>query len=66
MEDYIKDGILTISQVAKLLKVSSKTIYKLVCNKRIPGRIYARKVGLAWRIQRKDIHTFLDEESNNK
>lgn len=40
-----KDEILTIDQSAGLLKVSSRTVYNLVSEKRTPGRIFAKKVG---------------------
>ncbi len=43
-----QDGILTIDQTAELLRVSTKTIYDLVSQERIPGRLFARKVWRSW------------------
>jgi len=56
------DEILTIDQTAKLLKVSSRIVYDLVSQERIPGKIFGKKVGRAWRITRKEIYNFLSEE----
>ena len=39
------NDILTIDQAAQLLKVSSKTVYDLVSAERVPGKIFAKKVG---------------------
>ena len=57
-----QDDILTIDQTAELLRVSTKTIYDLVSPERIPGRLFARKVGRSWRILRSEIERFLSEE----
>ena len=56
------NDILTIDQAAQLLKVSSKTVYDLVSAERVPGKIFAKKVGRSWRIMRKEIDGFLSEE----
>ncbi len=61
VENNLND-ILTIDQAAELLKVSSKTIYDLVSDERIPGKIFAKKVGRSWRIMRKEIDSYLSEE----
>jgi len=57
-----KDDILTIGQCAELLKVSTRTIYDLVSDERIPEKIFAKKVGRSWRILRSEIERFLSEE----
>lgn len=57
-----KDDILTIDQTAQLLKVSSRTIYDLVSEERITGKIFAKKVGRSWRIMRREINNFLSGE----
>ena len=56
------DNILTIDQAAELLKVGNRTIYNLLSDERIPGKIFARKVGRTWRILRSEIERFLSEE----
>ena len=63
MPDESKDDILTIEQCAELLKVSTRTIYDLVSNERLPGRIFAKKVGRSWRILRREVERYLSEES---
>ena len=65
MVENSKDDILTIDQAAQLLKVSSKTVYDLVSEERTPGKIFAKKVGRAWRIMRKEIDSFLSEEKGS-
>jgi len=45
------DEILTASQVASLLQVHPRTIYKLVKNGSIPGK----KFGGGWRFSRQEI-----------
>ena len=57
-----KDDVLTIDQCAELLKVSTRTVYDLVSDERIPGKIFAKKVGRSWRILRSEIERFLSEE----
>jgi excisionase family DNA binding protein len=44
----------TIPEVAELLRVNPKTIYRAVWSKQLP----AYKVGKAWRISEKDIERF--------
>ena len=56
------DNILTIEQCAALLKVSTRTVYDLVSDEHIPGKIFAKKVGRSWRILRQEIDRFLSEE----
>jgi excisionase family DNA binding protein len=45
---------LTISELAKILKVNPKTIYRAVWSKKLP----AYKIGKALRIEKKDIELF--------
>ena len=68
MVENIKDDILTINQAAQLLKVSPSTVYDLVSDEGAPGKIFAKKVGHSWRILRKEIYRYLNEENdkNNK
>ena len=53
------DEYLTIDQVAELLKVSSKTIRRLVTRDEIPGF----KVGGQWRFRREDIDAWAQDRS---
>ena len=56
------NDILTIDQAAELLKVGNRTVYNLLSEERVPGKIFAKKVGRAWRILRSEIDRFLSEE----
>ncbi len=62
MVEENKDAILTIDQTAELLKVSPRTVYDLVSKERVPGKIFAKKVGRSWRIMRKEVDNYLSEE----
>ena len=62
MAEENKDEILTIDQTAKLLKVSSRIVYDLVSQERVPGKIFAKKVGRSWRILWREIERYLSEE----
>jgi excisionase family DNA binding protein len=53
-EPNIASEFLTISEVAKALKVNPKTIYRAVWSKKIP----AYKIGKAVRIAKKDLEVF--------
>jgi excisionase family DNA binding protein len=52
--------MLSIYEVADLLKVSDKTIRRLVR----ANKIKAMKVGHSWRINRADLQIYLDKHSN--
>ena len=54
-----KGEILTIKEVAKYLKVTERTIYKLAAAKRVP----AFKVGGTWRFSRLDIDRWIKQQS---
>ncbi len=45
---------LTISELAEVLKVNPKTVYRAVWSKNVP----AYKIGKAWRIAKRDIEMF--------
>jgi len=49
---------LNIQEVADLLRMSSRRVYDMVRDHRIPG---AAKVGGTWRIHRKTLEKFLAE-----
>jgi excisionase family DNA binding protein len=48
--------ILTAEQVAELLQVSTKTVYRLAGR----GELRGKKVGRAWRFLRSDIRRYLE------
>ena len=55
------DEILTVKQAADYLKVSDRSVHKLITDK----KLLASKVGSrSWRIKKTDIDTFLKENSN--
>ena len=65
MINNTKDDVFTIDQAAKFLKVSPKTVYNLLSDERVPGKIFAKKVGRSWRIKREEIDRFLSEEKGS-
>ncbi|NOZ09217.1 MAG: helix-turn-helix domain-containing protein [FCB group bacterium] len=50
------DDVLTLDEVKKILKVSTKTLYKLIRLKKLP----AKKVGRSWRILMESIDDYLN------
>ena len=55
------DKILTLPEVAELLKVGDETIYSMVQK----GQLPAFKVGGQWRVQRVDIDEWIDQHKEN-
>ena len=53
------EDILTIREVAELLKINEKTAYKLAAASKIPGI----KVGGSWRFDRSTISTWVKTKS---
>jgi len=51
------DEILTLKEVARLLKVADKTVYTMAQNKEIP----AFKVRGQWRFRREDMDRWIDQ-----
>lgn len=51
----MSDEILTIREIAELLKINEKTAYKLVAEAKIPGF----KVGGSWRFERQEIAAWM-------
>ena len=51
------DGILTIEEVARYLRVSERTVYEWAQK----GEIPAGKIGTVWRFRKSDISRWLDE-----
>ena len=55
------DKLLTIEEVADILRVSTRTIVRYIES----GKLKASKIGV-WRIKESDVHLFLEETSNKK
>ncbi len=51
-------AVLTIREVADLLKVDAKTVYRLARGKRLPGF----KVARAWRFKNADIEQWIEKQ----
>jgi excisionase family DNA binding protein len=55
----IKDKLLTIKEVAKILRVSERSVNRYI----EAGKLKASKIG-QWRVKQDDLSVFLDETSN--
>lgn len=55
------DKLLTIEEVAGILRVSTRTIIRYIES----GKLKASKIGV-WRIRGLDVNLFLEETSNKK
>ena len=56
------DEILTIEDVATYLKVTKKTIYRLVSSKRLPGF----KVAGVWRFKKSELEHWISAQSSDQ
>jgi len=56
------DEILTLKEVAQLLKVAEKTVYTMAQKKELP----AFKVRGQWRFRREDIDRWIDQQTDNR
>jgi len=54
----MNDEILTVRDVARLLKINEKTAYKLAAGGKIPGF----KVGGSWRFERQEISNWIHRQ----
>ena len=61
MSNKQEDKLLTIEEVAKILRVSSRSVNRYIES----GRLKASKLGV-WRIKQSDLDRFLEETSNVK
>ena len=52
--------IMTIKEVAKYLKITEKTIYRLLIDDRFPGF----KIGGSWRFEMKQIQKWIDHQKS--
>jgi len=59
--DNSVDKLLTIEEVAGILRVSTRTIIRYIES----GKLKASKIGV-WRIKESDVNLFLEETSNKK
>lgn len=57
-----KDDILTIREVAEMLKLTEKTVYRLATEGEIPGV----KIGGSWRFRRDEIEALTKSMSTRK
>jgi excisionase family DNA binding protein len=53
------EQVYKIGQVAKALKVTDKTVYRMLCD----GRLQGVKVGNRWRIRAVDLEGFLKQHT---
>jgi excisionase family DNA binding protein len=51
------DGFLTVAEVAKYLRVSNMTVYRLVNS----GQLAAVRVGRGYRIRERDVRKYLEQ-----
>jgi excisionase family DNA binding protein len=51
-----KEEVMTVAEVAKLLRVNRKTVEKLI----YAGKLHAVKIGRVWRIPRTAVVRFLE------
>lgn len=57
----MRDEILTLPEVAKLLKIADKTVYTMAQKNELPGF----KVGGQWRFKRADLDQWIEEQKGN-
>ena len=56
------DEILTIREVAELLKINEKTAYRLAADGKLPGF----KVGGSWRFERSEISSWIKRQTDGQ
>ncbi len=61
MSNKQEDKLLTIEEVAEILRVSTRSVNRYIES----GRLKASKLGV-WRIKQSDLDRFLEETSNQK
>lgn len=55
-----EDGLWNVGQLARYLNMAQQTVYRMVCEKRIP---YC-KIGASVRFRRQEIDAWLDQNKN--
>jgi excisionase family DNA binding protein len=58
---YVGDRLLTVGEVASLMRVSSMTVYRLIKS----GSLAAIRVGKNYRIRESDVNRYLSDRSVN-
>lgn len=53
---------MTLKEVAKYLKLTEKTAYRLAAEKKLPGF----KVGGSWRFKSEDLETWIEEQKDKE
>lgn len=56
---YVGENLLTVAEVASLMRVSNMTVYRLIKS----GQLAALKVGKNYRIRESDIDRYLTDRS---
>jgi excisionase family DNA binding protein len=56
---FVTGGLLTVSEVARAMRVSNMTVYRLIK----AGELPAMRVGKNYRIRGSDVARYLDERS---
>ncbi len=56
---YVGESLLTVSEVASMMRVSNMTVYRLIKSRQLP----ALKVGKNYRIRESDMEQYLNERS---
>lgn len=54
----VETSVLTVKEVATLLRVDEKTVYRLVKKRELPGF----KVAGAWRFKRDDMESWIEKQ----
>ncbi len=56
------DEILTLKELAKYLKLTEKTAYRLA----VEGKLLGFKVGGSWRFKSEDVDTWIEEQKDKE
>jgi excisionase family DNA binding protein len=56
---YVGDRLLTVMEVAALMRVSNMTVYRLIK----AGQLAALRVGKNYRIRESDVHRYLSDRT---
>jgi excisionase family DNA binding protein len=59
MADRFDEPLLTVSEVAQIMRVSNMTVYRLIKS----GQLAAIRVGKNYRLRRKDVASYLTERA---
>jgi excisionase family DNA binding protein len=58
-QTFVTGGLLTAAEVARVMRVSTMTVYRLIKN----GELPAIRVGKNYRLRGSDVERFLEERS---